>query len=178
MARSVRAVDHLVSGTPAKPPHYLDVYRGLFIAKGIGSVIELGVHKGDSLRYWHSLGASRITGVDTDLSLVTDLPPTATVIHGDAGDPDVLAGLAAADLIVDDASHRWDHQQASFAALWPKARKAYVIEDIELAYSTDPAWTYGRSTAAWLGDRLRDLHTGNADWTRMTFHPGLVVFER
>lgn len=163
---------------PAKPRHYLDVYQSLFIAKGIGSVLELGVHKGDSLRYWHYLGATRITGIDTDLSLVTDLPPTATVICGDAADLDLLATLAPADLIIDDASHRWDHQQASFAALWPKARKAYVIEDIELAYSDNPAWAHGRNTADWIADRLRDLHTGRADYARVTFHPGLVIFER
>ena len=156
---------------PAKPAHYLDVYRDLFTRHTIGFVLELGIHKGDSLRFWRSLGATRVVGIDSSLAVLEGEFAGIEVIEGNATDADLLARFAP-DLAVDDASHLWSDQRASFEALWPRTG-LYVIEDLDTSYHPD--WASGENTMDWLIREVHALHQQKGRFGSMTFHPGMVV---
>ena len=159
---------------PAKPDHFLDVYRDLFARHAFEFVLELGVHKGDSLRFWRSLGAQRVVGIDRNLSMLEGEFDGIEVIEGDATDADLLSQFAP-DLAIDDASHLWSDQRASFEALWPRTG-LYVIEDLVTSYLPD--WASGENTMDWLIREVHALHQQAGRFGSMTFHPGMVVLAR
>lgn len=163
---------------PAKPDHYLDIYRRLFERYEVESVLELGVHQGGSLRFFHELAPlARITGIDHDMGLVTERDPDIEYVTGDATDVDLLARYSP-DVVIDDASHIWQDQQASFVALWPRTRLLYVIEDLDTCYRPGSEWARGWNTMDWLYSKVDALTLRETDIAAITFHPGLVVIER
>lgn len=162
----------------AKPDHYLDIYRRLFERYEVGSVLELGVHTGGSLRFFHDLAPlATITGIDHDLGMVEGPLDGIEVVCGDATDADLLARYSA-DVVIDDASHIWREQQASFAALWPRTGLFYVIEDLETSYRPGTEWAQGWNTMDWLYSMVDDLQLRESPVSAITFHRGLVVIER
>ncbi len=101
-----------------------------------GTVCELGVLYGESLKLWQVLFSKHavIIGVDRDASATW---PEGTVkIVAAQDDPDLAAKVSehapdGLDLVVDDASHRGRPTAAAFAQLWPLVRPGgfYVVED-------------------------------------------------
>jgi hypothetical protein len=92
---------------------------------------------GASIKMWHDYFAkARIYGLDINPApyLDNDRITTATV---DQGDPDQLRRFAESvseqfDVIVDDGSHRPDHQQITLSVLWSflKPGGYYFVEDL------------------------------------------------
>ena len=165
---------------PAKPAHYLPIYERLLAPYRDEplTLLELGVHKGESLLFWRELlPAARIIGIDTNTDLVPAMPPGIEVVRGDAADAALLARYSP-DVVVDDASHRWNDQQASWAALWPRTTRLYVIEDLELCYLPQSEWAVGRNTMDWLMGEVRAMHLGHAGMASITFHRGLAVMAK
>jgi len=113
------------------------------------TVVEIGVGGqeidtagGASLRMWRTyLPKAQIIGVDLYRKRLP-LDDRITILQGDQADLSFLEELSRRgpfDLIIDDGSHRGDHINITFDALWPHVRKGglYVIEDLETAYDPD-----------------------------------------
>lgn len=101
-------------------------------------ILEIGVAGGGSLRAWReAFPKAEIHAVDNDVNGLMNIPD-GTMFHcGDQGDAEFLFSMAEKNgpfhLIIDDGSHRIDHQQTSFASLWSYVTVGgiYVIEDLE-----------------------------------------------
>lgn len=96
------------------------------------------VHGGASIRMWYRyFPRATIFGIDVNPAGFLDNDRVTTGV-ADQGDPEQLrrfvheAGLSRIDVIVDDGSHRADHQQTTFSALLPYLAPGglYFIEDL------------------------------------------------
>jgi len=125
-----------------KKYNYFSVYDRLFgsFRNKRATMLELGVYKGASLKSWQEfLGdGSVVVGVDINPECLKydDAASRRHVRIGDQCDPRFLAELSAElgpfDIILDDASHRTDHQIASFNSLFVRHLSPagiYFIED-------------------------------------------------
>ncbi len=124
-------------GTDKGTDHsYLEVYEQLFdsLRQRPMAMLEIGVHRGASLRMWRAwFPDARISGMD--ISPVAAVVPDCEVITASQTDRAVIEAQWAdesLDLIIDDGSHRLEHQLLSLCYLWPKLKPGgfYVIEDI------------------------------------------------
>lgn len=110
---------------------YLDIYESEISKTSDVNLLEIGVWEGHSIAMWREyLDNSLVIGVDIDLSkVIFDLP---ALIKADATHPiPDLMGLEF-DYIIDDGSHRVDHQIQSLAWLFGRLKSGgkYFIEDI------------------------------------------------
>lgn len=115
---------------------YGEVYEHYFapIKENNITLLELGVWSGGSLRAWKDFFPNaKIAGVDNACS------PNIlgiTVHLGQQGDKDFLERLAQEyndfDIVIDDCSHFWEDQQASWEGLWKHIKPGgfYIIEDL------------------------------------------------
>ncbi|MGG5811696.1 class I SAM-dependent methyltransferase [Falsiroseomonas sp. CW058] len=122
------------------------------------AVLEVGVLDGASLRMWADyFPRAAILGIDVKPERAAHRTDRIGVEIGNAGDPKFLAAVAGRhgpfDLILDDGSHLWDHQQLAFRRLFPHLRPGgvFIIEDINTSYVP----RYGRDrgalpTTAWM----------------------------
>lgn len=95
-------------------------------------VLEIGINRGHSINMWkeYFYNAS-IIGVDIlDRGAIC---PSCTLIYGDATEEKTFENIYNIDIIIDDGSHKLEHQLKSFEILFPKLKEGgiYVIEDIE-----------------------------------------------
>jgi cephalosporin hydroxylase len=123
---------------------YLDHYDRHF-CKYRGTpvkLLEIGIFRGGSLELWRKyFGADAVLfGIDIDKSCLEKVDGPNQVRIGSQDDADFLSSvvseMGAPDIILDDGSHKADHQLASFKALWPLLTTGglYVIEDLHTAY--------------------------------------------
>jgi 23S rRNA U2552 (ribose-2'-O)-methylase RlmE/FtsJ len=93
---------------------------------------------GASMRMWYRyFTRARILGIDVNPASFLDNDRVTTCV-ADQGDPEQLQDLLASrgidrvDVIIDDGSHRPDHQQISFSTLFPCLVPGglYFIEDL------------------------------------------------
>lgn len=93
---------------------------------------------GASLRMWHDyFSRGTIDGIDINAAPYLDNDRITTYVT-DSGDPDAMARYLQAagdptfDVVIDDGSHRPDHQQVSLGVLFPHVRSGglYFIEDL------------------------------------------------
>ena len=170
--------------TAAKPPHYLAAYQPFWPARPF-TLLEIGVHTGGSMRLWRAwFPESVIVGLDHDISQTAPIEGVH-LREGDQSDPAVLEALVAEfggfDVVIDDGSHIWDHQQLAFAHLWPYTRRWYAIEDLETCYPglirpDHSEWAHGRNTMDWLHDWVDNVHESGG--SPIHFWPGLALIER
>jgi hypothetical protein len=127
---------------------YTDVYEALAkpMRKAKVSLLELGVGGytgalgGESLLMWASyFRRGRIYGIDVfDKTALSR--GRIKVLQCSQVDRESLAALAREagpfDFIVDDGSHRNEHQIESFRILWPfvKDGGVYIVEDVQTSY--------------------------------------------
>lgn len=119
---------------------YTSEYHRYFspIRDTVKNYLEIGVWKGASLRMFRDyFPNATITGVD----LYVDNPKFGDridYVYGDQSNREGLAKLVEVleekpfDIILDDGSHKSDHQMLSFAMLWPllKSGGIYVLENL------------------------------------------------
>ena len=112
--------------------HLLEPYR----TKN-STIMEIGVAHGESLQMWNEYFTDvKIYGVDITFQDAAHLigDPAYTLIEEDASSEAILKYLNGVvfDVIIDDGSHKFEHQVASFNLLKNKmnAGGIYVIEDI------------------------------------------------
>ncbi|HCB15031.1 MAG TPA: hypothetical protein DEP36_15905 [Gammaproteobacteria bacterium] len=146
-----------IGPTPEWEPHnYTDIYEA-YLARHRQSaitILEIGLGVtgpqwettivqgrntgGASVKMWHDyFPKARIVGIDVNPCPYLDNDRIRTFV-ADQGNPEDLQAIVEAaggiefDVIIDDGSHRPDHQQVSFSVLFKrlKAGGLYFIEDL------------------------------------------------
>jgi hypothetical protein len=98
-------------------------------------VLEIGVDHGGSLQLWAKyFPTAQIVGLDINPDCKRFEEDRISVVIGDQTDTTLLESLGEFDIVIDDGSHVLSHQTASFTALWPHTRMAYLIEDCHGAF--------------------------------------------
>ena len=105
------------------------------------NVLEIGVHKGGSLRMWEEyFGSPLVVGVDVEEKSQYQTKNIKTIV-ADQGDPVQL--LKCLDIckeyqiMVDDGSHLMGHQISSIAYLFPYLASGgvYFLEDLHTSFA-------------------------------------------
>lgn len=182
--------------------HYHAIYdRHLARYRGTGvRLLEIGVHNGGSLQVMRRyLGSGAVIhGLDLDPRCANIDDPDLTIHIGSQDDSDLLTRIVGEmgglDVVIDDGSHIWPHQIATFETLFPLLAEngVYLCEDTHTSYwpefgggrpSSDSFVSYARR----LVDRLYapySLDPGQPadDFARQTagiaFYDSVVVLER
>lgn len=129
-----------------KYPHYVGNYESLFgtLKQYDVRLLEMGIYKGDSLRFWSEFFPSGIVaGLDKEPVNITPANPRIKTYQGRQEDLVLLDRIAAEvapdgfDVIVDDCAHIGELCRASFRHLFMNHLKPggyYVIEDWGTGY--------------------------------------------
>ncbi len=160
------------------------------------TVLEIGVYQGASLKTWREyFTKARIIGVDIQPNCKMYETDRIRIELADQSNLEHLARLAAThgpfDLIVEDGSHKWEHQTTTLRALFPFLRNGghYIVEDLQTNYGALQAKYRGVASEScvdflkrWMdifvGDDLIDLESVEDAFLRtygraiefMTFH--------
>lgn len=128
--------------------NYLNSYEKFFAPfrhKEELRILELGAgpdwNCGASARTWkeYFTAAQTIRIVDIDPGAAFLADEGFDMVIGDLGDPSFLKSLCATpkwDIIIDDASHQWQHQVIGFNALFSRVAEGglYVIEGLHTSF--------------------------------------------
>jgi hypothetical protein len=103
------------------------------------ALLEIGIGGGASLRMWRDyFPQATIYGLDVKDCRLD--PSRVRTFQGRQADEDVLERLLAVtgplDLVIDDGSHLWADQIASFRKLYPHVKPGgyYAVEDLHTSY--------------------------------------------
>lgn len=140
---------------------FLDVYQSYFgpMRHVVQSMLEIGVHKGASLRMWEEFFPfSQIHGLDIDPACAFRTA-RIRVTTGSQHDETLLRRIAGGeqfDIVIDDGSHVVDHIVHTLTQLWPRIRPGgfYCIEDTHCASQDISA-----SVETWPGQRHNSPET-------------------
>ena len=135
--------DHVVN----KWQHYFEIYDRHFARfrdRDI-TLVEIGVAGGGSLEIWRRYFGpkARMVGLDVNPDCKRFETPGTRIVIGSQGDETFLEKLAAEtgpiDILIDDGSHRFEHQLTTFRALFKhvKADGIYACEDTCTSYWAD-----------------------------------------
>lgn len=104
-------------------------------------LIEIGVFKGASVAMWADyFPRATIVGVDYTPDCARFERDRIKIVIGNAGEADFLRSLVdrfgAPQIIIDDGSHRWDHQILALQTLFPLLQRGghFVVEDIDTSF--------------------------------------------
>jgi hypothetical protein len=133
--------------------HYLEIYERHLAAfrdgfpLGDGTrrplrLLEIGVSQGGSLQLWRKYFGPEATifGIDVDPRCAALDEPETRVRIGSQADAAflnaVVEEMGGVDVVIDDGSHRAQHQRASFDALFPALSFGglYIAEDLHTSY--------------------------------------------
>lgn len=132
-------------------------------------VLEIGVLGGGSVRTWADyFPRGEIIGADIDPGAKQYASGRICIEIADQSDPNDRARLAALgpfDVVIDDGSHVWAHQIATFKTLIGSVQPGglYIVEDLDTSYGKyipDYQGAGGISAAEYL-KRLSDLIVGH-----------------
>ena len=122
---------------------YTTEYHEILKDRDVRKVLEVGIGEkkfsAPSLRMWAEyFPSAEIYGCDIDSSVFIDDNPRIHCFHCDQSNTMSLNQVGRItggnlDLIVDDGSHRIEHQKLTFTMLFPLLNKGgvYIIEDID-----------------------------------------------
>lgn len=122
---------------------YLDFYakRFEYLRDEAFVFMEIGVLNGASVAMWAEyFPRALIVGVDYTPECAKFATDRIKIAIGDAGEPAFLHSLVerfgAPRIIIDDASHRWDHQILALQTFFPLLPPGghFVIEDIDTSF--------------------------------------------
>jgi len=130
LPKSDKGTDH------AYIQHY---YNNIFKGRDIKNLIEIGVQMGRSINLWSKYFGSDTTiyGVDINLNRVDTsikFDDNVKLIEKNAIDESLTSSLPNnIDVIIDDGSHKLEHQLKAFELLFPSLNDEgiYIIEDIQ-----------------------------------------------
>ena len=134
--------------------HYIEIYEPLLaeqLHRFSGGnehksqpirILEIGVSKGGSLEIWKKYFGkdSVVYGIDVNPECAKLELDGVNIRIGSQSDPTFLKALILEmgnpDIILDDGSHRGEHQQVSFMTLWPFLEEGgvYIVEDLATSY--------------------------------------------
>ena len=105
------------------------------------TLVEIGGLSGASLGMWRDyFPQARIVCLDINPAVKRFEDARVSVEIGDAGSRQFLRTVrekyGAARVVIDDGSHRWDHQRTALKELFPMVEPGgyYVVEDIHTSY--------------------------------------------
>lgn len=181
---------------------YLEVYERYFssLRNKHCKILEIGVQNGGSLQLYQKYFpfAEKIVGVDIDPKCKRVESGNILIEIGSQADRDFLADVSDVhgpfDIVIDDGSHVFEHQIASFETLFPRLPPTgvYIVEDTHTSYlpdfgggvrKQDSFIEYGKfvldqvnapffadpdSKTAWLAEHLYSV----------SFYDSMVVFEK
>lgn len=142
---------------------YVVHYEKILKNKNINSLLEIGVSFGGSLKMWDEYFNHKcnIIGVDIEEKRFkkSDLENgRITIKIGDQSNEDFLKTLGDTkyDLIIDDGSHKPDHQLISFKILFNFLNNGgiYIIEDLHVAKKTKNIFSNIKDTEYFFEDIL------------------------
>lgn len=146
--------------------HYFEIYDRHFARYRDTdlTLVEIGVAGGGSLDLWRNyLGPkARLFGIDINPDCKRFESPGTRIIIGDQGSPEFLESLAREtgpiDILIDDGSHAYDHQLATFRTLFGHIREdgVYACEDLHTSYDTAEFGGGVRKTGTFV-EFLKDL---------------------
>jgi hypothetical protein len=106
-------------------------------------LVEIGVLQGGSVRTWGEyFPNAQIVGLDIDPACRGFESGNIAIRIGDASDVaflfDVVREFGHPMIVIDDGSHRWDHQIGCLQTLFPLLRRGgfYVVEDLDTSFET------------------------------------------
>jgi cephalosporin hydroxylase len=121
--------------------HYENVFSS--IKNEAFTLLEIGGLNGASLAMWKEyFPNARIICIDIDVKVKKYESDGIHVEIGNAGSPAFLEQIkkqyGPLRIIIDDGSHRWDHQRTAFQILFSavEADGYYVVEDIHTSYES------------------------------------------
>lgn len=147
--------------------NYLPQYERHLVPAEIGTLTEIGVWQGGSLRMWSRwLPHAQIIGIDIEPAnyvMPDPPPPNVTFIAGDA----TTIEPWPSDVVIDDGSHHGDDQLATFDGFWPLLRSGgwYVIEDLETVWHDE--FRAGQEMRGFMAHRLEDALRHNSTGTQV-----------
>lgn len=178
--------------------HYFEIYERYF-SKFVGkpvTILEIGVQDGGSLHMWRRYFGDQAKIIGVDISPYSKkLENDGFQIEiGDQGSAEFLRTLrnriGEVDIIVDDGSHRPNHQILGLNELFPIVREGgfYLCEDVynSYLYKTGAFIEYAKGLIDELHGWWESDLVGQTTYpTRLTkscggiyFHDGIVVLEK
>ena len=97
------------------------------------TIVEIGVHQGESLELWHKFFSdANVIGIDRSPVNYTPSSKNITVIQGKSSRLDTFKTIKNVDIVIDDGSHKVTDQIATYNILYPRLNTngIYIIEDI------------------------------------------------
>jgi 23S rRNA U2552 (ribose-2'-O)-methylase RlmE/FtsJ len=174
---------------------YYDRYFNKFRNKDV-RILEIGVYKGGSLQMWKNYFGkdSLIVGMDIDSQCLNYVEDKVDIFIGNQADVNDLGELVSKykkfDIIIDDGSHKTDHQISTFEYLYDYVNDGgvYLVEDTHTSYWSD--WITSDITfvdyAKKMVDDLTMYHVNDGKLlTKYTqslsgiyFHDSMIFFEK
>lgn len=153
-----------------KHEHYLDIYHKHFqeyVGKKV-KLLEIGVFNGGSLDMWrHYFGPEcEITGVDINPECKRFESEDKKIIIGDQSSKEFWEKFneenGGFDIIIDDGSHRPEHQKISAECLIPKMNPGgvYLCEDILESDNPEIKWA---GSSSYFSSLVRPLNEWNEE---------------
>lgn len=198
--------DYFYSGkgrTIHKLEHYFDVYERHFsrLRNKPITMLEVGVSHGGSLQMWREYfgPSATIIGVDIDPECRIMESEGFQIFIGDQGDKvfwaDVKSKIPKLDLLIDDGSHRLNHQCITFDAMYPHVKDdggIFLVEDCHSSYRK--AFGGGHRKRHTFVEYAKDMVDEiNATWSQndslmttqltrtcasISFYDAVIVFEK
>lgn len=114
---------------------HFSTYRGKNI-----NFLEIGIHLGDSLNIFNEyFENATITAIDIQ-NMSHLQKKNIRIVHGDQSDRSLLKEFEDNfyQIIIDDGSHKMEHQQVSFGVLFKKLKSGglYIIEDLHTSFDS------------------------------------------
>ena len=97
------------------------------------TIVEIGVHQGESLELWNKYFAdAHIIGIDRNKVDYTPSSTNITVMQGKSSRLDTFKTITNVDIVIDDGSHKVVDQITTYNILYPRLNPngIYIIEDI------------------------------------------------
>lgn len=155
--------------------HYFEIYHSFFEKfrdKRI-KVLEIGVYKGGSLQMWKQYFGEKaqIIGIDIDENCSLYQDEGIDVLIGSQNDVVFLEKVKRSygefDVVIDDGSHKMEHQITAFECLFPSVRQGgiYLCEDTHTSYWKDWGGSYkGNDTyIEYAKNFIDDLHISHIE---------------
>ena len=146
---------------------YLRHYEFYFerMREHVSRIIEIGGLAGASLAMWTDyFPRAQIICIDVNPEVKRFQSDRVAIEIGNAGDRTFLKSIRSkygtADIVIDDGSHRWDHQRIAFQVLFPMVAPDgfYIVEDLHSNYEANFSGNDEVPFITLLKDRLNFLN--------------------
>jgi hypothetical protein len=165
--------------------HYFDIYErhlSRFAGKPV-HLVEVGVYSGGSLEMWRDYFGQhcRIYGVDIQKACEAYANEYTSIFIGDQSDPAFWTRfrhmVPTVDILIDDASHRPEHQIATLEAMLPHLRPGgvYICEDTHGLHNGFTAYAHGLTKSL---NAMDSVSPFQAAISSIHFYPYMVVIEK